>query len=138
MHGLSNIIYRCVDIEMDYHFYAVFLRFERVLKGHIISSWWSVIRIVQISNPTTEPGIVPQTGIPVIVGMFGILYRESDSKATTVTKMAPSRHPIPVTFDNRVLMALHPLLDPTMGRMNARRLTIYVYIDIFYIGVPWG
>ena len=112
--------------------------FERVLKGHIISSWWSVIRTVQISNPTTEPGIVPQTGIPVIVGMFGILYRESDSKVTTVTKMAPSRHPIPVTFDNRVLMALHPLLHLTMGRMNARRLTIYVYINIFYIGVPWG
>ena len=62
--GSNRIIYRCVDVEMDYHSYAayaVFLRFSECLRRTHRPSWWN-IRSAQIPNSTTAPRIVPQTG----------------------------------------------------------------------------
>ena len=80
---------------MDYHSSAVFLRCLRVLEGHISYSWWD-IRNVQI--PISPQDRAPNWPVPVTVGMFGSLESCTQSqtpKVMILTKMAPSRHPIP-------------------------------------------
>ena len=141
LHGLNRVIHRFVDIEMDSHSYAAFLRFVEGLRNtHELFMVGDKKRSTTKNLPQSQ-GSCPKLAHPCLSACLGCCTQSQIPTVMTVTKMMPSRHPIPVTVGTVEIAKSKkkdsyghfarswpslPLPEHTMGgAMNARHLTIH-------------